>query len=198
MRVQMCSPAAGPQQYRTIVSFSCAAWPWEHECCVFRAVQWPALGPNAQVSFVNRLLCPAAVTPAPPLVWLRQAPGRNLHACMQDRMHLDCVFSILGDDCCLMLKEMMGQASPTCRLVDEFTQDVVSNTWTLSRERVEFASYMRDNGFHIIEIEGADQLVRARRNATSASFCSQHRFVPFTRIASCRLSTLRYCGFSRM
>ena len=75
-------------------------------------------------------------------------------------MHLDCVFSILGDDCCLMLKEMMGRDSPTCRLVDEYTQDVVSGAWSRSRERVEFASYMRDNGFHIIEIEGADQLVR--------------------------------------
>ena len=79
---------------------------------------------------------------------------------MQDRMHLDCVFSILGDDVCLMLKEMIGEDSPTKRLVDEFTQDVVAGTWSLSRERVEFATYMRDNGFSIIEIDGADQLVR--------------------------------------
>lgn len=31
----------------------------------------------------------------------------------QDRMHLDCVFSLLGDDVCLMLDEMMGEDSPT-------------------------------------------------------------------------------------
>ena len=31
----------------------------------------------------------------------------------QDRMHLDCVFSLLGDDVCLMLDEMMGEESPT-------------------------------------------------------------------------------------
>ena len=31
----------------------------------------------------------------------------------QDRMHLDCVFSLLGDDVCLMLDEMMGEGSPT-------------------------------------------------------------------------------------
>ena len=37
-------------------------------------------------------------------------------------MHLDCVFSILGDDCCLMLDEMMGADSPTRRLVDEWTR----------------------------------------------------------------------------
>ena len=36
-------------------------------------------------------------------------------------MHLDCVFSILGDDCCLMLDEMMGPESPSRRLVDEWT-----------------------------------------------------------------------------
>ena len=80
-------------------------------------------------------------------------------------MHLDCVFSILGNDICLMLKDMMGTASPTHRLVDEYVQDSVSNTWHLERERVEFSAYMRDNGFHIIEIEGPDQLVRTCHGA---------------------------------
>ena len=75
-------------------------------------------------------------------------------------MHLDCVFSILGDDICLMLKDMMGTESPTRRLVDEYAQDPVSGTWHLERERVEFSAYMRDNGYHIIEIAGPDQLVR--------------------------------------
>ncbi|KAK9805881.1 hypothetical protein WJX73_000501 [Symbiochloris irregularis] len=89
----------------------------------------------------------------------RLAVVRDENEMHQDRMHLDCVFSILSDDCCLMLKEMIGEQSPTCRVVDEFTQDVVSNTWTITRERVEFAAYMRDNGFHIIEIDGADQLL---------------------------------------
>ena len=74
-------------------------------------------------------------------------------------MHLDCVFSILGDDMCLMLKEMMGTSSPTRRLVDEYVQDPVSNSWHLEREKVEFSAYMRDNGFHIVEIAGPDQLV---------------------------------------
>ena len=74
-------------------------------------------------------------------------------------MHLDCVFSILGDNICLMLKDMMGEESPTRRLVDEYQQDPVSNTWRLEHERVEFSQYMRDNGFHIVEIAGPDQLV---------------------------------------
>ena len=38
-------------------------------------------------------------------------------------MHLDCVFSILGDRCCLMLEDMIGEDSPKRRLVDEYTRD---------------------------------------------------------------------------
>ena len=38
-------------------------------------------------------------------------------------MHLDCVFSILGDRCCLMLEEMIGEGSKTARCVDEYTRD---------------------------------------------------------------------------
>lgn len=41
----------------------------------------------------------------------------------QDRMHLDCVFSILGDSCCIMLEDIMGEASPTRRLVDMYARD---------------------------------------------------------------------------
>ncbi len=37
-------------------------------------------------------------------------------------MHLDCVFSIVGDDVCIMMDEMMGESSPTRRLVDEWVR----------------------------------------------------------------------------
>jgi arginine deiminase len=37
-------------------------------------------------------------------------------------MHLDCVFSIIGDDVCIMMDEMMGETSPTRRLVDEWVR----------------------------------------------------------------------------
>ncbi len=40
----------------------------------------------------------------------------------QDRMHLDCVFSIVADDVCIMMDEMLGEESPTRRLVDEWVQ----------------------------------------------------------------------------
>jgi N-dimethylarginine dimethylaminohydrolase len=75
-------------------------------------------------------------------------------------MHLDCVFSILGDDCCLMLDEMMGEDSPTRRLVDEWTR-TPDGGYELSRQGVEFSAYMRKEGYYIIPIKAADQLVRA-------------------------------------
>ena len=75
-------------------------------------------------------------------------------------MHLDCVFSILGDDCCLMLNEMMGEDSPTRRLVDEWTR-TPDGGYELSRQGMEFSAYMRNEGYYIIPIKAADQLVRA-------------------------------------
>lgn len=80
--------------------------------------------------------------------------------CVQDRMHLDCVFSILGDRVCLMLDEMMGEHSPTRRLVDEFVRLGPGTPYRLEKQGVEFSSYMRDLGWHIIPIKAADQLVR--------------------------------------
>ena len=38
-------------------------------------------------------------------------------------MHLDCVFSVLGDELVLMLEDIMGEDSPTRRLVDEYVRD---------------------------------------------------------------------------
>ena len=77
-------------------------------------------------------------------------------------MHLDCVFSILGDEVCLMLEEMIGADSPTKRLVDEYTRDGATGKYGLSREGVEFSQYMKDNGFHIIPIKPEHQLVTPR------------------------------------
>ena len=83
-------------------------------------------------------------------------------------MHLDCVFSILGDDVCLMLEEMMGEDSPTRRLVDEYSRPEPGKPYELSRQGIEFSAYMRENGYHIIPVAGADQLVRLSRGAAPA------------------------------
>lgn len=82
----------------------------------------------------------------------------------QDRMHLDCVFSILGDDCALMLEDMMGENSPTRRLVDEYVRVPEGQgspgfgDYQLERENVEFSEYLSDNGYHVLPISGKDQL----------------------------------------
>ena len=60
----------------------------------------------------------------------------------QDRMHLDCVFSILTHDCCLMLEDMMGESSPTRRLVDLWTRDRRSGKYKLDKEGIEFSKFM--------------------------------------------------------
>lgn len=75
----------------------------------------------------------------------------------QDRMHLDCVFSLLGDRCCLMLDELMGDQSATRRLVDEYVRGP-DGAYTKSRSDVEFSSYMKENGFEIIPIKAQHQL----------------------------------------
>jgi hypothetical protein len=83
-------------------------------------------------------------------------------------MHLDCVFSILGDDCCLMLDEMMGPESPSRRLVDEWTRSAADGRYECTRRDVEFSEFMREEGYHIIPIAAADQLVRRRGRSFSS------------------------------
>jgi arginine deiminase len=66
----------------------------------------------------------------------------------QDRMHLDCVFSILSDNCCLMLETIMGANSPLRRLVDlwELKPDQKGRTrYELSPANtgIEFADFIR-------------------------------------------------------
>ena len=56
--------------------------------------------------------------PPPPLPPRRRfAVVRDDFDKNQDRMHLDCVFSLLSDSCCLMLEDIMGEKSPKRRLV---------------------------------------------------------------------------------
>lgn len=75
----------------------------------------------------------------------------------QDRMHLDCVFSVLGDNVCIMLETIMGENSPTRRLVDEYVRDKTGK-YRLLRADIEFSEYMENEGFHIIPISAEDQL----------------------------------------
>eukprot|EP00180_Rhodochaete_pulchella_P001148 Plantae.Rhodophyta-Rhodochaete_pulchella.ctg19688.p1 GENE.Plantae.Rhodophyta-Rhodochaete_pulchella.ctg19688~~Plantae.Rhodophyta-Rhodochaete_pulchella.ctg19688.p1 ORF type:complete len:389 (-),score=67.86 Plantae.Rhodophyta-Rhodochaete_pulchella.ctg19688:273-1418(-) len=76
----------------------------------------------------------------------------------QDRMHLDTCFNILSPNCCVMMEEMMGEDSPTRRLVDEYMRSSEDEPYRKVRENVEFATYMRGQGYNIIPIPAKQQL----------------------------------------
>lgn len=90
----------------------------------------------------------------------------------QDRMHLDTVFNIVSSNVCVMLADIMGDASPTRRVVDEYVRvhpdhptsptptdpDHLVGTYMLQRRDVEFSGYVRGKGFSIVEIPGHLQL----------------------------------------
>ena len=48
-------------------------------------------------------------------------------------MHLDCVFSTLSDNCCIMLEDIMGEDSPKRRLVDEYAKNPSTGKYELAR-----------------------------------------------------------------
>jgi len=77
----------------------------------------------------------------------------------QERMHLDTVFNIISGDCVLMLRDMMGDDSPTRRLVDEWVRGADDAPYVKGRTDVEFSLYVREAGYNIIPIDGDDQLV---------------------------------------
>lgn len=52
----------------------------------------------------------------------------------------------------------MGEASPTRRLVDEYVRDPATGRYSLARQGIELACYMRGEGYSIIPITGAHQL----------------------------------------
>jgi arginine deiminase len=75
----------------------------------------------------------------------------------QERMHLDCVFNICSKRTCVMLEDMMGDASPTRRLVDEWVR-ADDGTYTRARKDVEFSRYVADQSLTIIPVSGQEQL----------------------------------------
>ena len=96
--------------------------------------------------------------------------------CDQARMHLDCVFNVISDNCVLLAEDTIGDNSPHKRLVDEYQrvdgpigyapaeeggvadEAPVLTRYVLKRQGVEFARYLKEKGFHIIEISREAQL----------------------------------------
>ena len=93
--------------------------------------------------------------------WLgyrRIAVVRDEYDTSQDRMHLDCVFGLLSETCCVCYEPMLGDDSPKKRLVDEYSMIPGTRAYEMTREGVEFGSYLADNGINIITIPHEAQL----------------------------------------
>jgi len=87
----------------------------------------------------------------------RVAVVRDIFDRDQDRMHLDCVFNILGYDCCVVLDTIIGETSMQRRLVTEYTRSQ-NGEYRVTQFDVEFSKYLKDRGFNIIPIPAEYQL----------------------------------------
>jgi len=74
----------------------------------------------------------------------------------QDRMHLDTVFNIASDRVCLMMDSMIGEDKLHRRLVTEYVYE--NGAYRLNRRDVEFAQYVRDEGYTIVPVTEDEQL----------------------------------------
>eukprot|EP01094_Clydonella_sp_ATCC50884_P001826 TRINITY_DN11378_c0_g1_i2.p1 TRINITY_DN11378_c0_g1~~TRINITY_DN11378_c0_g1_i2.p1 ORF type:complete len:714 (-),score=232.73 TRINITY_DN11378_c0_g1_i2:230-2371(-) len=90
------------------------------------------------------------------LGYKRVAVVRDMFDRQQDRMHLDCVFNIAHNNVAVYVKELMGADAIRRRLVHEYVQQE-DGTYALERVDVEFTQYLRDHGYHIIELPEAYQ-----------------------------------------
>lgn len=76
----------------------------------------------------------------------------------QERMHLDTVFNVVGERCCVALGEMLGEKSATRRMVDEYVQECEGGKYKLRNENVEFSRFLSGEGFDIVEVSSEEQL----------------------------------------
>ena len=95
----------------------------------------------------------------------------------QTRMHLDCIFNIVSDDVVLLAEDVIGEASPLRRLVDEYERiddgeetpvggaaaapagaGEAKKRYRLARSGVEFSRFLTEEGYHIVPISRQHQL----------------------------------------
>lgn len=77
----------------------------------------------------------------------------------QDRMHLDCVFNILGETCCILAEDVIGDDKPFRRTVDEYERTGPGAPYErTSRSGTEFSAYLESEGFNIVPISREMQL----------------------------------------
>lgn len=92
--------------------------------------------------------------------WLgtrRVAVVRDLFDRSQQRMHLDTIFNVASEDVVVLLEPVMGSNSSIRRLVTEYTRNENSHQYEVTRRDVEFAEYLRAEGYHIVPFSDEDQ-----------------------------------------
>ena len=102
----------------------------------------------------------------------------------------------------MVLDEMIGEASPTRRLVDEYTLGA-DGEYAKSQSDVEFAHYLKGRGYNLITVTSEEQLkyacnvvnlgkstILSCHMPTARKICRSHafkgtvEFVPFTAITA--------------
>uniref|UniRef100_A0A7S0WP51 Arginine deiminase n=1 Tax=Pyramimonas obovata TaxID=1411642 RepID=A0A7S0WP51_9CHLO len=83
----------------------------------------------------------------------------------QARMHLDCIFNIIGKNIVVLADDVIGEDKPLRRLVTEYERSdnpdhhsPALGCYRISRREVEFSKYLEDNGYHIIKLTREEQL----------------------------------------
>lgn len=129
----------------------------------------------------------------------------------QDRMHLDCVFNIVDDKCCIMAENIIGKQEPNkCRTVDVWKKGIRQGgpqhgEYFLCEEEsnVEFSAYLVSLGFAIIPVSADEQLLygcnvlnlgngqviaternSARRIATNVAFSGTVEYLDFSAVTA--------------
>lgn len=75
----------------------------------------------------------------------------------QQRMHLDTIFNICGDNVCTMLDTVIGEKSTIKRVVTEYTIDSNPGRYYISQKGVEFSEYLKQEGYLIIPVTNEQQ-----------------------------------------
>lgn len=129
----------------------------------------------------------------------------------QDRMHLDCICSLLSANCVLLAEDVIGESCPKRRLVDEYelVEDELDGDEGWGRYRcvksnVELGAYFEHHGYNVIPVPREEQLkyacnclnlgggspvlschhLSAKRLAKDSRFDGDVRFVAFEEVTA--------------
>lgn len=89
----------------------------------------------------------------------RLAVVRDDYEQSQERMHLDCVFNVIGKNCVVLAEDTIGTDKPFRRIVDEYARAEPGAPYKkTARSGMEFSEYLKSEGYNIIPISREMQL----------------------------------------